>query len=87
LAGKGLQPQLPDVEQELRDIFLHVRNTGELVLDSFNLDPGYGSPRQGTEKYPAHSVAQGGAEARLQRLSSEAPVVIGALNTLHTGDR
>jgi len=51
-----------------------MRDGGELVLDSLNLDPGDGGSRKRTEKNTPHGIAEGHAETDLKRFGRESPI-------------
>src|SRR6201995_2752117 len=59
------------VQDDVGDILLHPRNGGELVQDALDPDAGDGRARNRGQERAPERVADGVAEARLQRLDDE----------------
>src|SRR5690606_12141640 len=84
---------LLDVEDEVDDVFDHPFDRRELVLDTLELDRGDRRPGGPGKKRAAHGVAEGVAEAGLERLDDEPGTVLadlllldmGSLNDQHWG--
>src|SRR5690606_7757379 len=60
-----------EVQDDLGDVLLDAGHGGELVLDALDADAGDGRTGDGGEQGPPERVADGVAEARLQRLDDE----------------
>ena len=61
-----------DVEQDLGDVFLNTRQSGELMQGSGDTHGGHGSTRDRTQQRATQRVTERVAEARLERLDGEA---------------
>ncbi len=61
-----------DVQQDLGDVFLDTRQSGELMQGTGNTHGGHGSTRDRAQQRATQRVAERVAEARLERLDGEA---------------
>ncbi len=67
----GADGELLDVHDQLDHVLLDTGDRGELVQDAVDLDAGDRRARDGRQQGPPQRVAEGVAEARLQRLDGE----------------
>ena len=67
----GADAQLLDVHDQLDHVLLDTGDRGELVQHAVDLDAGDGRARDGAEQRTPQRVAEGVAEARLERLDGE----------------
>jgi len=71
LVRVGYDDEVLEVEDELGDVLGHPLDGGELVVDAVELDGGDGGTRDRGQERPAQRVADGVAEAGLQRTDCE----------------
>ena len=67
----GGDDEFLDVEDQVGDVFLHARDGRELVEDTVDPDAGDRGAGNGRQQGATQRVAEGVAEARLQRLDDE----------------
>ena len=67
----NLEGNLFEVEDDIGGVFDHARNGAEFVLDAFDADGGDGRAFDGAQQHAPQAVADGGAEAALERLGRE----------------
>src|SRR6266480_4642253 len=81
----GDQVQPLEVEDDLGDVLLDVRNRGKLVRHALDRDRGHGGALQRAQQHAAKRITQRGAEAGLQRLDLELSVAGGVLDAFDLG--
>src|SRR5690606_2995450 len=72
----GGDDELLEVQDDVGDVFLHPGHGRELVQHALDADAGDRRPRNGRQQGTAQRVADGVAEARLQRLDDEPGAVL-----------
>ena len=73
----GLEKNLLEIQHNIRDIFHHAINSGELVHRPVDFDRGDGGAFQGGKQHAAERVANGMAVTGFKRLGNELGVGIG----------
>src|SRR5258708_36352742 len=73
--GEALEAELLQVEDDLGDVLFDVRDSGELMRDTVDLDRRDRRAPQGREQHTTKRVSECGAESWVQRLHVELAVV------------
>jgi hypothetical protein len=81
----GGDDQTLDVEDDLGDVLLDPGDRGELVQHTVDADAGDRRAGDARQQGATQGVAEGVAEARLERLDDEARPVLGDVSSLSTG--
>ena len=68
--------QALEVEDDVGDVLLDPRDRGELVRDPLDLDGGHSGALERRQQHAAQRVAEGVAEAAIERLDHEDATVV-----------